>query len=293
MAVQSPDQGLSYVGSAHGAPRQGLRDADNPFRVKAVAPGDSPVVVALDETRNHGETDRKLPLRPAAEVVFARDGRRYCPTARFVRFLQPEAIDPSPRTHRGALAAARGTEALRSRVAHLVPTDDRGPRRPRRLVELAAAIAHEQLPASSEPALMLCEGLRARGSSLSALSRWTSTGSAGSPADAQPVHTHGGRSRRPRARRARLSQPPPTERPQSDVILARCEDDVVGSRRGLLTRFPAGERCRVVGVGPGISPMRRGTIASLRFGPCAGAIEGECVPINVLVDGGLLETPLM
>ena len=47
--------------------------------MKAVAPGDGPVVVALDETRNYGETDRELLLRAEAEVVFSRDGRPVLP----------------------------------------------------------------------------------------------------------------------------------------------------------------------------------------------------------------------
>jgi DNA-binding protein HU-beta len=56
----------------------------------------------LDETRNYGETDRELLLRPEAEVVLGRDVRGCWPTARFVRFQQPEAAEPSPRTHRSA-----------------------------------------------------------------------------------------------------------------------------------------------------------------------------------------------
>jgi hypothetical protein len=91
-------------------------DRDFRFRVKAVAPSDGPVVVALDETSNYGETDHELLLRADAEVVFGTDGRRWCPTARLVRFLQAEAADPSPQTHRPLCATARGTAALRSRL---------------------------------------------------------------------------------------------------------------------------------------------------------------------------------
>jgi hypothetical protein len=87
---------------------------------------------AVDETRNYGETERELLLRPEAEVVFGRDGRRYCPTARFVRFLQAEAADPSPRTHRPAPRDRERNSGAPIAVAHLVQTYDRGPRRPRR-----------------------------------------------------------------------------------------------------------------------------------------------------------------
>ena len=58
----------------------------------------------LDETRNCGETGGELLLRQEAEVVFDRDVRRCCPTARFVRFLQRETA-----TRAGGLTAERLT----------------------------------------------------------------------------------------------------------------------------------------------------------------------------------------
>jgi hypothetical protein len=54
----------------------------------------------LDETRHFAEIDRVLLLRPEAE--FGRAVRRCRPAARFVRFLQPDAADPSRRTYRRA-----------------------------------------------------------------------------------------------------------------------------------------------------------------------------------------------
>jgi len=57
---------------------------------------------ATDETRNYGEINRELLLRPEAEVVIGRAVRRCRPTARFVRFLQPEAADANRRTYRRA-----------------------------------------------------------------------------------------------------------------------------------------------------------------------------------------------
>jgi len=57
---------------------------------------------AQDETRNSGEINRELLLRPEAEVVLGRAVRRCRPTAGFVRFLQPEAADPNRRTYRRA-----------------------------------------------------------------------------------------------------------------------------------------------------------------------------------------------
>jgi hypothetical protein len=69
---------------------------------------------------------------------------------------------------------------------------------------------------------MLCHGLRARSPSVSALSRTTSAGSAGSPADAQPVHTHGVGGRRPRAaehgRRNRHNRAPAVRRDPGETL---------------------------------------------------------------------------
>jgi hypothetical protein len=80
----------------------------------------------LDETRNFDEIDRELLLRPEAEVVLGRAVRRCRPTARFVRFLQPEAADQSDGHTAEGLAAGRRRAALRSRLPNLVPTHDRG-----------------------------------------------------------------------------------------------------------------------------------------------------------------------
>jgi hypothetical protein len=49
-----------------------------------------------------------------------------------VRFLQAEAADPSPRTHRPAPRDRERNSGAPIAVAHLVHTYDRGPRRPRR-----------------------------------------------------------------------------------------------------------------------------------------------------------------
>jgi len=87
---------------------------------------------ATDETRNSGEIDREVLLRPEAKVVLGRAVRRCWPTARFVRFLQPEAADPNRRTYRRAPRRGRRRAALRSWLPNLVPTHDRGPRPPRR-----------------------------------------------------------------------------------------------------------------------------------------------------------------
>jgi hypothetical protein len=79
---------------------------------------------APDETRNCGEINRELLLRPEAGVVLGRAVRR--PTARFVRFLQPEAADANRRTYRRA--SPRETKSgAPIVVANLVPTHDRGP----------------------------------------------------------------------------------------------------------------------------------------------------------------------
>jgi hypothetical protein len=48
-------------------------------------------------------------------------------------------------------------------------------------------IAQEQPQAAVEPARLLCKALRARSSSVSALSRWTNLSSAAQAADAQSV----------------------------------------------------------------------------------------------------------
>src|SRR5450432_538874 len=69
---------------------------------------------ARDETRNCGEIHRELLLRPEAEVVLGRAVRRCRPTARFVRFLQPEAADANRRTYRRAPRRGRRRAALRS-----------------------------------------------------------------------------------------------------------------------------------------------------------------------------------
>jgi hypothetical protein len=79
-----------------------------------------------DETRNCGEINRELLLRPEAEVVLGGAVRRCRPTAGFVRFLQPEAADPNRRTYRRA--SPRETKSgAPIVVANLVPTHDRGP----------------------------------------------------------------------------------------------------------------------------------------------------------------------
>jgi hypothetical protein len=90
------------------------------------------LAVVPDETRNYGETDCELLVRREAEVVFGRDVRRCWSTARFVRFLQPETATRAGRLTAKSLAAASGTEALRSRLPNLVPTHGRGPRSLRR-----------------------------------------------------------------------------------------------------------------------------------------------------------------
>ena len=102
------------------------------FRVKAVAPGDGSGVVVLDETRNYGETDREFLLRAEAEVVFGRDRRRCCPTARLCDSYKRRRLTPAPRTHRPAPPDRERNSGAPIAVAHLVPTYDRGPRRPRR-----------------------------------------------------------------------------------------------------------------------------------------------------------------
>jgi hypothetical protein len=52
----------AYLGTA----RAGSGSSGDRYRVKAVAPGDGPVVVALDETRNYGAA------RPTASLSSAR-----------------------------------------------------------------------------------------------------------------------------------------------------------------------------------------------------------------------------
>ena len=77
--------------------------------------------------------DRPRTTRPhGSGSVFGRDVRRCRPTARFVRFLQPEAATRAGGLTAERLAATRGTEALRSRLRDLVPTHDWGPRPLRR-----------------------------------------------------------------------------------------------------------------------------------------------------------------
>src|SRR5450755_3193531 len=103
---------------------------------------------AWDETRNCGEINRELLLRPEAEVVLGRAVRRCRPTAGFVRCLQPEAADPNRRTYRRA--SPRETKSGAPMVvANLVPTHDRGRGPPGGPVGLAAAIAQEQSRLSS------------------------------------------------------------------------------------------------------------------------------------------------
>jgi hypothetical protein len=101
-------------------------------------------ITALDETRNDGEAERELLLRPEAEVLLGRDVRQCWPTARIVRFLQPEAADPSRRTNRRAPRHRESKSALGLRSPNLVPTYDRGSMTAARPVDLAAAIAHRQ-----------------------------------------------------------------------------------------------------------------------------------------------------
>ena len=80
----------------------------------------------MDETRNCGEINRELLLRPEAGVVLGRAVRRCRPTARFVRFPRPEAADPNRRTYRRA--SPRETKSgAPIVVANLLPTHDRGP----------------------------------------------------------------------------------------------------------------------------------------------------------------------
>ncbi len=97
-----------------------------PRRARAAAATASAPPSAPDEARYSGEIDRELLLRPEAEVVLGRAVRRCRPTARFVRFLQPEASDANRRTYRRASPreTKRGDPIV---VAHLVPTYDRGP----------------------------------------------------------------------------------------------------------------------------------------------------------------------
>jgi hypothetical protein len=97
-----------------------------PRRVRAAATTASAPPSAQDETRNCGEINRELLLRPEAEVVLGRAVRRCRPTARFVRFLQPEADDANRWTYRRA--SPRETKSgAPIVVANLVPTHDRGP----------------------------------------------------------------------------------------------------------------------------------------------------------------------
>ena len=67
----------------------------------------SALMLGTTETRNSGETARELLLRREAEVVLGRDVARCWATARFVRFLQLEAADPSRRTYREAPSPPR------------------------------------------------------------------------------------------------------------------------------------------------------------------------------------------
>src|SRR5450755_1664465 len=98
----------------------------SPRRVRAAATTASAPPSAQDEARNSGEINRELLLRPEAEVVLGRAVRRCRPTARFVRFLQPEAADPNRRTYRRA-SPRETTSGAPILVANLVPTHDRGP----------------------------------------------------------------------------------------------------------------------------------------------------------------------
>ena len=59
-------------------------------------------------------------------MVFDRDVRRCCPTARFVRFLQRETATRAGGLTAERLTAERGTEVLRSRLPDLAPMHERG-----------------------------------------------------------------------------------------------------------------------------------------------------------------------
>ena len=97
------------------------------------------------ETRNYGETDREHLLRPEVEVVFGRDVRRCPPTARFVRFLQPEAATPAGGLHRRAPRRRERNGGALDRGCPTSGTYARpGPSTAAKTVDLAAAIAQEQ-----------------------------------------------------------------------------------------------------------------------------------------------------
>jgi hypothetical protein len=107
------------------------------------------LVLASDETRNYGETDRELLLRPEAEVVLGRDVRRCWPTARFVRFPQPDAAEPSPRTHRSAPRHGERNSGAPIAVAQPRAYALPGPSSAATSVDLAAAIAQEEASGST------------------------------------------------------------------------------------------------------------------------------------------------
>ena len=104
---------------------------------------------ARDETRNCGEINRELLLRPEAEVVLGRAVRRCRPTARFVRFLQPEAADRTG-GHTAEPRRGRRRAALRS----WLPTScyaRPGSWTAGRPVDLAAAIAQQEPSGRTRP----------------------------------------------------------------------------------------------------------------------------------------------
>jgi hypothetical protein len=116
---------------------------------EAELPIASEVCVGSDETHNYGETERELLLRPEAGVLLGRDVRQCWPTARFVRFLQLDAADPSPRTHRRAPRHRESKSGAGLRLPNLLPTHYLGSLTAARPVDLAAAIA--QIRASASP----------------------------------------------------------------------------------------------------------------------------------------------
>ena len=122
-------------------------------RDRAGARSSARISARLDETRNYGETDREFLLRAEAEVVFGRDRRRCCPTARFVRFykLQAEAADPSTRTHRPAPPDRERNSGAPIAVAQPRAYVRPGSLTAATLVELAAAIAQKQKPRAACP----------------------------------------------------------------------------------------------------------------------------------------------
>ena len=143
---------------AHGYPGAGRGRVGTP-------PASSP--------RRHSRRECPSPPDPEAAVLASPNA---CGETRAGR-RPNNGVCPPPRHKRASRACSLRASARIEAVVRAGRRcwSQRGDERHRRSNRVAAPIAQEQLQAAVERARLLCEALRARGSSISASSRWTAS----------------------------------------------------------------------------------------------------------------------